>query len=128
DGFDRCALLFIGADDPVERRIAIRRQVIGARTGEYDRARNFGRLRDAALNQRERRGPVEAHSALRGIHRFGDGEAERPEIAPIHPSRAAKTNSESQAPQAARLWRPPADSTGTDLRRRHDAETIPIRP
>ena len=44
-------------------------------------ARRRARLRNAAADQLERRRPVEAHAALRGVHRFGDAEAERPQVA-----------------------------------------------
>src|SRR5687768_18211209 len=39
-------------------------------------------LGDRAADQLLCRGPVEAHAALRGVHRLGDAEAVRPEVAP----------------------------------------------
>ena len=52
-------------------------QMIGAGSAGYDCAaclRGCG----AALDQFQRQRPVEAHAALRGVHRFGYGKAERP--------------------------------------------------
>ena len=36
----------------------------------------------AAADQLQRVGPVQAHAALRGVHRLGDAEAERPQVPP----------------------------------------------
>ena len=41
--------------------------------------KSFARV-EAAADQFQRVRPVQAHAALRGVHRFGDAEAERPQV------------------------------------------------
>ena len=78
--FDRGALLLVGADDVVDRDRRSGLEMIGAGTGRDHRARHVARGVEAAPDQFERSFPVEAHAALRGVHRFGDAEAQRPQI------------------------------------------------
>ena len=78
---DRRALLLVGADDVVDGDVGRRFEMIGAGAGAEPRAGEVLRRVDAAADQFERAWPVHAHAALRGIHRFGDAEAEAPQMA-----------------------------------------------
>jgi hypothetical protein len=81
--FDRCHLLFVGADDVVDRRRCVEVEVVGAAAGGDERAGMVAGGVERAADQLERGRPVEAHAALRRVHRLGDAEAERPEALPV---------------------------------------------
>ena len=76
---ERALLLVRGADDR-EVEVGRRRQVVGARAGG-DRPAHRPRLGDAAADQLAADRPVEAHAALGGVHRLGDGEPVLPQVA-----------------------------------------------
>lgn len=78
--FDKSELLFIGLDDVIDCFGGGGRQMVGAgargEIGAIDRAR----LGDRAADQFLRVCPVETHAALRRVHRFGDAEAQPPQM------------------------------------------------
>ena len=77
---DRLDLLLVGADDVVDRNARVGVEVIGAgAAGDLHAGPCPGGLERAA-DQLPGAAPVEAHAALRGVHRLGDAEAEVPEI------------------------------------------------
>ena len=78
---DRGALLLVGADHVVHRDVRRRLQMIGAGARADQRAGKVLRRVEAAPDQLQRVRPVHPHAALRGVHRLGDAEAERPEVA-----------------------------------------------
>ena len=78
--FDRRDLLLIGADDVVDGLRILHREVIGAGAGKHQRAAPRLRRPDRALDQFQRGRPVQPHAALRGVHGFGDAEAEVPDM------------------------------------------------
>ena len=82
-GFDRLDLFLIGADDVVDGGRRGRNELVGADAGINGRARHVARRFDRELDELQRVRPVEPHAALRGVHGFGDAEAERPEMAAI---------------------------------------------
>ncbi len=84
---DRRHLLFVGAKDVVDasRRRGI--EMVGAATRRDQRAGDVARRVEAFLDELERGRPVEPHAALRGIHRLGDAEAERPQALSIRDRR-----------------------------------------
>ena len=77
---DRRDLFLIGADHVVDGLCVLRRQMIGAGAGKHQRAAPRLRRPHRALDQFQRGRPVQPHAALRGIHRFGDAEAEIPDM------------------------------------------------
>ena len=58
-------------------------EMVRARARGDRRAGNALRGVDAALDERQRRRPVEPHAALRRVHRFGDAEAQREQVAAV---------------------------------------------
>ncbi len=96
DRLDERALLLVGGLDVGERHARPRLEVVGAGAAREDGARDRARLADRPADQLLRRVPVEAHPALRGVHGLGDGEAERPDVAPV---------GERRVPVQARLER-----------------------
>ena len=80
---DERDLLFIGAGDILQRSCLARLQMIGAGAAGDDRARRGGGLGGRAPDQLLGRLPAQPHAALRGIHRLGDRQPERPEVMPV---------------------------------------------
>ena len=78
--FHRGALLLIGADHVVDGDVRAGRKMIGAGAGADQRAGEILGGVEAAPDQLQRVRPVHAHAALRGVHRLGDAEAERPQM------------------------------------------------
>ena len=78
---DRGALLLVGGDDVPDGDVGARVEMIGPRTASDEGARHVFRRGKAPADQLERCGPIQPHAALRGIHRLGDAETERPEVA-----------------------------------------------
>ena len=77
---DRLDLLLVGANDVVDAARRGRIEMVGAgAAGEAAVAVGLRRGGRAA-DQFQRVRPVEAHAALGGVHRLGDGEAEAPEV------------------------------------------------
>src|ERR1035441_9299545 len=66
-------------------------QVVGAGAAKEERAACVGGG-GAAADELECKRPVEAHSALRGVHRLGDAKAERPEILAVGESSVPDEN------------------------------------
>ena len=58
-------------------------QVVGAAAGGDQGAGHVARGVERAADQLERGRPVQAHAALRRVHRLGDAEAERPQVAAV---------------------------------------------
>ena len=79
DGFDGFALMEVGGGDVAERVARGGGEVVGAGAAEEERTSSIG-CGGAAADEFERERPVEAHSALRGVHGLGHAKAERPEI------------------------------------------------
>ena len=75
---DERELLVVGAADVVERRRA--GQLVGAGAAGELAADGLG-LGHRAADQLLRRRPVQAHPALRGVHRLGHAQAVRPQVA-----------------------------------------------
>ena len=75
---DGRALFFVGGDDALER-MRTHGQVVGARTARHVTAA-FG---DRTADELERIGPIEPHAALRRVHRLGDAQPERPQVAAV---------------------------------------------
>ncbi len=73
-------LLLVGADHVVDGDVGTGRKMIGAGAGGDQRAGNVLGGVEAPADQFERRRPVDAHAALRGVHRLGDAEPERPQM------------------------------------------------
>ena len=81
-GFDRGALLLVGGDHASSVHGRVGRQDDRCRRREKTTAPGIARAsRDRAPDELERGRPVESHAALRGVHRFGDAEAVRPQVA-----------------------------------------------
>ncbi|CAG9205117.1 hypothetical protein BCAR13_1560013 [Paraburkholderia caribensis] len=80
---DRFHLFFVRANHVVDVARVFRRQVVRAASGCDQRARRvFGRIQRTP-DQFQRGCPVQAHAALGSVHRFGNAEAERPQVSPI---------------------------------------------
>ncbi len=80
---DRLHLVLVSGDHVVDGARALRREVIRADAARDERARHVARGVERAADELERRRPVEAHAPLRGVHRLGHAEPERPEVAAI---------------------------------------------
>ena len=78
---DEADLLLVGGDDIVEAPGRAGRQVIGARARGEIGAGNGLRFRNRSGNQLLGALPVKSHAALRSVHRLGDPEAKRPQMA-----------------------------------------------
>ena len=78
---DGLGLVFIGADHVGHGQALAGHQVVGAAAREHPCSRMVARRVDRPADQLERGRPVEAHAALRGIHRLGHAEPEVPEPA-----------------------------------------------
>ena len=72
-----------------------------------------------APDQLERRRPVEPHAALRGVHRFGDAETERPQVAAIRERRVPVDRRRSHGSTFAQR-------IGNDVRR-GERDAVPSR-
>src|SRR6266550_4053428 len=79
-GLDVADLLFIGSDHVIEAMRFKRCELVRAGTAGKIGARDCLRLGERAADQLLRYRPVEAHAALRGVHGFGDLEAEAPQV------------------------------------------------
>ena len=77
---DRLDLRLVGGDDVVERSRLVRRQMVGAGAASDACAGATLRLAQGTRHQLAGAGPVEAHAALRRIHRLGDAEAQIPKV------------------------------------------------
>ena len=75
-------LLLVGALHVGQRDCFGRRELVGARAAR-DRATGCARFGQRPADQFARERPAEPHATLRRVHRFGDGEPERPEVAPV---------------------------------------------
>src|SRR6266851_132021 len=78
--FDETALLLIGGFDIAEGAGGPRLEVVGLRAA-HDPTADCPGLRDRALDQLLGGVPVEAHSALRRVHRLGDAQPVAPDVA-----------------------------------------------
>ena len=77
---DRLDLLLIGADHVVDRDAGVGGEMVGAGAARDQRAGPvLGRV-ERAPDQLKRGRPVDAHAALRGVHRLGDAEPEVPDV------------------------------------------------
>ena len=79
DRLDGGDLLFVGMQHVVESPRGLGCKLVGADAREHQRAAR-PRGRDRTADEFERGRPIEPHAALRGIHRFGDAEAEVPDV------------------------------------------------
>ena len=82
---DRRHLLLVAADHLVDRAHAGGIEMVGAAAREDQRRAAVARLPGLAgfhraADQLERGRPVEAHAALRGVHRLGDAHPQVPEV------------------------------------------------
>ena len=80
--FDRFDLLLVRADDIVESYAVAGAEMVGANSATDERAGPRLCCFERAADQFSGADPVEAHTALCGIHRFGDSEAEIPKVMP----------------------------------------------
>ena len=80
---DGLGLMLVGVDHVGHGQALARHQVVGAAAREHPRARMVPRCVDRAADQLERGRPVQAHAALRGVHRLGHAEPEVPEPAAV---------------------------------------------
>src|SRR6185437_3320398 len=79
DSLDRLDLLFVGADNVIDAPGIRRSELIGATTGEDEPVAGT-RGGHGPADEFERSRPVDAHSALRGVHRLGDAKPEAPQM------------------------------------------------
>ena len=77
---DRLDLLLIGADHVVDGDAGVGGEMIGAGAAGDQRARPVLGGVERAADQLQRGRPVDAHAALRGVHRLGDAEPEIPDV------------------------------------------------
>ena len=80
---DRRHLHLVGADHVVDTARLVGRQVVGAAAAGQPGAGEVARGVDRAADQFERGRPVQPHAALRGVHRLGHPQAQRPQPAPV---------------------------------------------
>ncbi len=75
-------LHLVGGNHVVQRAGRIGVELVGANPAGQARPFRSARFRQRAGDQLGGGGPIEAHAALRGVHRLGDLEAEAPKVAP----------------------------------------------
>jgi hypothetical protein len=79
---DRFHLLFVAANHVVDDLASSSARWSVPQPEATSAPGGLGRVERAAY-QFERGRPVQAHAALRGVHRFGHAQAQRPQVAPV---------------------------------------------